>query len=356
MSPAADGVRAPGDGRPGRVRRSAAAARPASPADTLDPVTLPATQAPGDPSSSPSPDLTTPRPVPWGGVVGHLRASERLHAAVPAPLAMAALDGWQRALAAVRPARLAAARAAMDAVVGGTPREGEVDALALRSLSAAARSWESMWRPRSLIEMPVHGLEHLTGIESGRGVVLSMPHYGPLVGVAPLPRLVGPLLAAVGEQMVAETLPPGYHGHQIEQGRRVMTLSGIELVRASGSARAFAAALEQGGRIVLNFDVPGRSEVQFLGKTVELANGCTRLAEKTGAVVVPVVLRARGAGWYLHVDEPVDPAQLGGWEPALQVVADVHSRLVLEAPEYLEPPNRLSGWPDATRHGWRVRR
>jgi lauroyl/myristoyl acyltransferase len=299
------------------------------------------------------PDLTIPRPVPWGGVVPRLRASEAAHRLVPVPAAMALLDLAQRRAAARNPARLDAARAAMAAVVGGTEREADLEELALRHLSAAAHGWELMWRPRFLERMPVEGLDRLRAVEPGRGIVFSAPHYGPLVGLAALPRAVGPIDVAVGEHLAAAEAPRGYGGYQIEQSRTVILRAGFRPVRAQASARTFSRTLKDGGQVLLNFDVPGKYAVQFLGKTVDLMNGTARLAQSTDSVVVPVLPQPRGRGWVVHIDEPIDPRRHDSWQSVLQAAADVHSRLVLEAPEHLESPLRDGGWAVATRDGWR---
>jgi lauroyl/myristoyl acyltransferase len=297
--------------------------------------------------------LTTPRPVPWGGAVARLRASEALRRFVPAPLAMAALDLGHRLAARRDPQRLAQARATMEAVVGGTHRERDLDRLAVRHLSAWARGWELMWRPWLLASMPVEGAKALRDLEPGRGVIFSVPHFGPLVGVAALPRVVGPVHAAVGEHMVAAEAPAGYHGYQNEQVRKVLRDFGFRMVRAMGSARTFTEVLEGGGRVLINLDVPGKAPVRFLGKPVELMNGTARLAIGTDSVIVPAVPLPRGRKWYVHLGAPLDPREHDSWEDLLQATVTAVEDLVLRAPEYFENPLRESGWAVADRTGWR---
>jgi lauroyl/myristoyl acyltransferase len=298
-------------------------------------------------------DLLAPRQVPWGGWVARLRASSGLRRFLPARVAMAALDLGQRLAVARNPHRLDEHRAAMEAIVGGTPLEDDLDQLAFRHLCAWARGWELMWRPWLLERMPVEGLEGLQGIEPGRGVVFPAPHFGPLVGMAALPRYVGPIHAAVGEHQVGDEVPAGYNGYQVEQVRRYMRECDFVPVRAMGSARTFTQVLRDGGRVMLNIDVPGKTPVQFLGKTVELMNDTARLAQSTDSVVVPVVPLPRGRKWYLHVAEPIDPRTFSSWEDLLQAVVDAVGELVLRAPEYLENPLRDGGWAVANRDGWR---
>ena len=301
------------------------------------------------------PDISTPRTVPGKGLVTRLRASETAHRLVPAPVALAGLDLAHRLAAARRPERLVASRAAMAAVVGGTPQEADLDELALRHLCAAARGWELSWRPWLLERLPVEGLDRYREIEPGRGVVFSSPHYGPPLGLLTLSRAVGTIDTAVGEHMAAADVPAGYNGHQIEQLRRVMLRSGYRPVRAASSAREFTRTLRGGGRVLLSFDVPGTVPVQFLGKTVELKNGAARLAEHTDSVIVPTLALPRGRGWYVHLDDPIDPRRFPSWRELLQAVADVQTRLVQRAPEHLESPLRAGGWATATATRWSAR-
>lgn len=298
-------------------------------------------------------DIAVPRPVPWDGILPRLRGSQGLRRLVPAPLAMSALDAGQALAARRDPGRLAAARTAMAAVVGGTAREPELEELARRHLGAQAHGWELMFRPWLLEAMPFTGLEAVLDIEPGRGIVFSTPHYGPQIGLARLPQHVGPVDVAIGDHLYANEALPGYHGYQNEQTRKVLGRNGYRMVRAIGSARTFTSTLASGGRVLINFDVPGKTPVQFLGKTVELASGTARLAEQTDSVVVPALPRPSGRGWYAYLDTPLDPRQHNGWEHLLQATADAMSRLILEAPEYLEDPLRESGWAVATPDGWR---
>jgi lauroyl/myristoyl acyltransferase len=240
----------------------------------------------------------------------------------------------------------------MDAIVGGTGWEGDLDRLAFRHLCAWARGWELTGRPWLLKNMRVQGVEALHDVEPGRGVVFSAPHFGPLVGMAALPQHVGPVHVAVGEHQVAD-LPAGYDGYQIEQVRRYMRECDLVPVRAIGSARTFTEVLKGGGRVLLNLDVPGRTPVLSLGEMVELMNGTVRLAQSTDSVVVPVIPLARGRRWYLHVAAPIDSRNYPAREDLLQAIVTSIEELILRAPEYLENPLRDGGWAVATRDGWR---
>jgi lauroyl/myristoyl acyltransferase len=299
-------------------------------------------------------DAATPRPVPWGGLVAHLRASTAWRRVVPASLVMAATGVAVRLVVRLRPQRLERARLAMAAVVGGTPREQDLPRLTRRHLIVWPQAWETAWRPWHLRRMPVEGLDRLASVAPGRGVVLSTTHYGPPIAMAYLPRTVGPIYAAVGDHLF-QSNPPGYDGHQNEHSRAMLTGGGWQLVRARGSADVFARVLRGGGFVSLSFDVPGSARVRFLGKTVGVKSGTARLAADTDSVVLPAAMVRRGSGWAVHIDEPIDPRDHPTWESVLQATADVHSRLVLAAPEYLESPLREGGWAAATADGWHAK-
>ncbi|MGZ4608535.1 MAG: hypothetical protein ACXVXV_20570 [Blastococcus sp.] len=303
---------------------------------------------------APEDDGTIGRPVPWDGVVARLRASELVRRVVPLPVALTASDLAQRLAVARNPRRLEAARAVMDAVLGGTDREAEARELAFEHLCARSRGWEFAWRPWLLAKIPVEGLERLASIEPGRGIVFSKAHSGPPGGMGNLPRAVGPIYQAVGDYLFAPA-PPGYNGYQNEQSRTLLSAAGFRMIRAHGSRATFASVLKAGGRVLVNIDVPGTAPVRFLGKTVEIKSGTARLALDTDAVVVPVAILPRGRGWVIHVDEPIDPRDHAGWETLLQAVASAHEPLVLRAPELLESPLRAGGWAEATAAGWRAR-
>jgi lauroyl/myristoyl acyltransferase len=156
---------------------------------------------------------------------------------------------------------------------------------------------------------------------------------------------------AVGDHLL-EPAPPGYNGYQNEQTRSLLRRFGYRLVRAAGSRDTFAAVLRAGGRVQINFDVPGSAPVHFLGKTVGVKSGTARLAMDTDAVVVPVALLPKGRGWRIVVAEPLDPRAHADWQSLLQATAAAHEGFVLAAPETLESPLRDGAWAVATASGW----
>jgi lauroyl/myristoyl acyltransferase len=299
--------------------------------------------------------MCTPHPVPWGGVFDRLRASVGLRRLVPTGVALAATDLTHHTLLGLSPSRLAEARAVMQAVVGGTHLEGDIERLARRHVASAARQWELSWRFWELERTPVNGLERLRAAQAtGRGVLISFTHYGPFTAWAPVPRLVDRLLTPVGEWLV-EKPRPGYNGYQLEQRRRVLCRSGYALVLADGSARPMMRALKNRETVILAMDLPGNTPTRFLGKTVELTNGTARLVAATDSIIVPGAIVPRGRRWEIQFQEPLDPRDHSSTGELHQALATVHEEIIMQAPEHLESPLRTGGWKIANREGWRVR-
>lgn len=295
-----------------------------------------------------------PRPVPWGGVVARLRGSTALRRVVPLQVAVAGTRLVYLLAARLRPDRLVTARAAMAAVVVGTPQEGRLEELTRRHAGARAEAVEFNWRPWRLARIPVDGLDRILDARaSGRGTVISFVHLGPMNGRTRLGRMLAPVHVPVGS-WVFEDPPAGYPGYRLEYVRRLTRDAGQRMVTARGSRAALTAVLADGGIVMLAMDLPGSTTTTFLGKHVQMASGSARMACDTDAVVVPVALlpgpRSR---WRIEVGEPLDPRAFESWTELHQALADWHSARILQAPEHYEDPVRPGAWTVADGSGWR---
>ena len=296
-----------------------------------------------------------PRPVPWGGNIARLRASERVRKVIPTGLALTFSDLVYGALYARNPARRAAAEAAMEAIVGGTPAEPDIPRLARRHALAEARQWEMAFRPWELRSSPIDGIDNLRKARvSGRGIIISITHFGPLLGWVALARHLDETFHVPTGEWFFEPPPAGYNGYQVEQRRKVLIESGFALLRARGSARPLRQLLKDGEMVILNIDLPGSTPTPFLGKTVEMTNNTARLATFSDSLVVPAALVPEGRRWRIRIEEALDPRDHPTPDDLHFAVMDVHTRAVMRAPEHLEDPLRLGGWAQATRAGWRV--
>jgi lauroyl/myristoyl acyltransferase len=302
------------------------------------------------PSTQPA---CAPRPVPWGGPLARVRASVRGRRLVPTGLALVGTDLLQRLMLVLRPGRLAAGTAAMEAVVGGTPAEESVPGLARRHVSAMARGWELTWRPWELRKVPIDDLPRLRAAHAeGRGLLISYPHLGPPAAWVSLANSLRPVHCPVGDWALDDPRP-GYNGYQVEHRRKLYCDAGFELLHANGSARTLIRVLKGGGIVHLAMDLPGQTPTPFLGKTVEMADGTARLAKMTDCLIVPAALVPRGRRWAVHVEETVDPRDYASPADLHQALAVIHEKFIMSAPEHLEDPLRPGGWAEATRHGWR---
>lgn len=291
-----------------------------------------------------------PRPVPWGGVTARLRASVRGRRLVPTSVALAGTDLIYTIATRLSPSRTRAAEAAVRAVVGGTRAETDLVRLARAHVAAQARGWELTWRPWELDRIPVLGASRIARARaSGRGLVISHAHLGPLAGWVPLGRLLRPLYHPAGD-WVAHPPRPGYNGYQLEQRRRLLREAGIELVHATGSALTLYKTLRRGGAALLTMDAPGDRRTPFLGKPVELDDGTAQLATRTDSLVLPAALLPAGRRWEIRIGRPLDPRDHSTADDLHLALAAVHEEFILAAPEHLENPLRL--WAHADADGW----
>ncbi|MBN1091244.1 hypothetical protein JKP75_00710 [Blastococcus sp. TML/M2B] len=276
---------------------------------------------------------------------------------MPAPVMLSLIAAIEMFASSRRPERLDASRAAMEAVVGGTCSEADIQRLARRHAVAQAQGEELAWRPWLLRRLPIRGAGHLTeAVASGRGVIVSFVHLGPLVGRAVLGRLLPTAHLPVAEYLFQNN-PPGYDGYRAERIRRILRASDYRILPAKGSGRALREVLGSAGIVMVAMDVPGPTPTDFLGKSVELANGTSKLASATNSLVVPISVRPRGRfGWEVTVETVLDPQDFPSWAELHQALADVHDGVVTRHPEHLESPLRDGGWARADRFGWCVSR
>src|SRR4051812_28051627 len=172
--------------------------------------------------------------VPWDGVLAWLRGSVALRRLVPMPLAVAVIRAAYTLAMARRPERLDVSRAAMAAVVGGTPAESRLDELTRRHPVAMAEGRELNWRRWLLGKVPVDGGERIVAARAtGRGVIVCFTHYGPLNGRMSLGDYLQPAAGPTGDWFY-ESPPKGYYGYWFEYCRSLTRGSGFLCLPARG--------------------------------------------------------------------------------------------------------------------------
>jgi lauroyl/myristoyl acyltransferase len=126
----------------------------------------------------------------------------------------------------------------------------------------------------------------------------------------------------------------------------------VPLIASEGCFPVVTELLRRGAVVVMAFDWPGSVESRFLGKPVRLAAGTARLAEVSGALVVPVMRDFRQLRLRTTFGAPLGAAP-GGWRQLHDAVAAHHERWILECPAALEDPRRAGAWEEAaTAESW----
>jgi lauroyl/myristoyl acyltransferase len=275
---------------------------------------------------------------------------------VPTRVAVDRAEAHGRALWCQNPREQARARAAMAAVVAGTDRAHEIEALARRHVIEARVKETLFWQPWREPQLDLASRCALDqALRCGRGVVLSACHAGHynlgVTAVAATGRVVHSAMAWALE----EQPPPGYWGRRVAHRRAHASERGERLFRAAGSFEVVRRLLGEGEIVSLLFSMPGSCDTWFLGKSVMLASGSSRLAFAADAVVLPIRVRREHHRMHLDVAAALDPRAFGGIEELHDALAGVHERWILEDPAVLDDPNRPGAWErGAGPQGWRA--
>ena len=215
------------------------------------------------------------------------------------------------------------------------------------------RYWaEVFWiRPRRKAEFvaaaEVEGLDNiLAARDTGRGIVLALPHLGNWEAAGAKAEDVGiPVLA------VAESLPNPLITDWFIDVRNHMGIDVVLTGRGHRITPALVERLEAGGTVALlaDRDLSGRGiEVEFFGERTTIPAGPVTLADRTGAVLLPVgCYFAPGPGHRFVVHPPLELPRQGTTEERVaagaQRLAGVLEDIISEAPEqwHMFQPN----WP-----------
>jgi KDO2-lipid IV(A) lauroyltransferase len=180
----------------------------------------------------------------------------------------------------------------------------------------------------------VHYLKE--GLASGRGVILALPHLAnwDLAGVWAV-RTLGIPFTTVAERLDPETLYDRFVAYRESLGMEVLPHTG------GAAFGTLARRLRAGGLVCLVADrdlSESGVEVQFFGDTARMPAGPAILAQRTGALLLPVTL------WYDEsrimqgrVHPPIDVPESGdrAEQTAVmtQALADVFAGGIAEHPE-----------------------
>jgi lauroyl/myristoyl acyltransferase len=295
--------------------------------------------------------------MPRADLALRLKTSPLLRRLVPTRLVVDMAASRGEALWSSAPEQRARALAAAEAIVGGTARAGEVEAIARERLIAQEIERMILWQPWPVPMLERGTLERLQGaISVGRGVLLSLCHFGPIYYTSGIGLRLGRSMYVVSGAWMLAPPSPDYWGRRLARRLQGLRHYGARAVPAPGSFDVLAELLRRGEPILINFDVPGRHETRFLGKPVMLTAGTAKLAFTADALVVPVRIRSQRHRHWLDAGEVLDPRELSGVRELHEALAAVHERWILEQPALLEDPRRAGSWEDATADRWPLSR
>jgi len=238
--------------------------------------------------------------------------------------------------------------AAMEAIVGATPRAHEITELARQSLIESEAAKALFWEPWATPHVDQQSAARLREVLSAdRGVLFSACHLGPYTPSMSILKPLGHVPFVVAGPWFFEKPTPGLWGRRIAHWWKC---SNARYICSRGSFPILKALLERGDLVYLFYDLPGPHQTRFLGKTAMLADGSARLATETDALVVPVRARRVRHRIWEDVGPALDPRQFAGVDQLHSALAEVHGRWILEHPEEMEDP-RGFGW-HATSAEW----
>jgi lauroyl/myristoyl acyltransferase len=287
--------------------------------------------------------------MPPAGLRIDIKTSPLLRSLIPARALLARAVRHGRELWQTSPEQRQNAIATMAAIVAGTARAEEVEALAQEHLIERELDKVFFWRYWSCKLDDASAVLVREALSSGRGVVVSACHSGAYyLAMRARPFRRAEQYSVVGAWFLE---PPSrdYWGRRLARWRKGAL---GRPVSARGSFPILAALLARGKLLYLFYDMPGSRETHFLGKTAMLADGTARLASESDALVVPLRARRIGARVWLQVAPPLDPREHAGAEELHRALAAHHERWILEEPEMMTDPNGFGWEGGALPEGW----
>jgi lauroyl/myristoyl acyltransferase len=245
------------------------------------------------------------------------------------------------------------ALAVTETIVGGTPRAGELEALAREHLVEQAVHRTLFWQPWKMPSMDARSTENAQlALSRGRGVLVSSCHLGPIfLHFWPLSAIRAGY--AIAGPWFFEEPTPDYAGRRLARWHKGLEPRDERLLPSQGVFAQLRALLAQGEMALMYFDMPGSRCTRFLGKPVMLATGTARLAIDADALVLPIRARRDGHRVWTDAQAPLDSREFSGYEQLQDELAGVHERWILERPGALEDPNRRGAWEGAASgSGW----
>jgi len=208
-------------------------------------------------------------------------------------------------------------------------------------------------RPRIISDAAIVDGHHLHAAKAaGRGVIVSYCHFGPFpaIGVTAL-ALVNDVHQVAGAWLAAprlDAITP-----RVRRWRHLFDQAGVPLISSEGCFVTLVDLLRRGATVVMAFDWPGSVDSILLGRPVRLASGTARLAEATGALVVPAMREFNRLELRTIFSPALESSTHGGWRGLHDALVSHHEAWIRECPAALEDPRRPGAWEAAaTAESW----
>jgi lauroyl/myristoyl acyltransferase len=195
------------------------------------------------------------------------------------------------------------------------------------------------WHPEQLWSQRVRGIERLTtDRDPDRSMIMNFMHHNLYEGLFQSLTNAGADITILAS---AQVLSPGT-STGLKQHMRVV-LGQCRYFPSSGGIDLIQSKLEPGMIMAVASDVPGHTEVKFLGRRVLSSFGAPLISTRTNSPVVVVTNRRDEQGAYIQVHEPLEPKDFDGPMDLLQEILRQHEEAILEWPEVLEMPRARFG-------------
>lgn len=220
-----------------------------------------------------------------------------------------------------------------------TDRAPEIPELARRFAENTLLRTYVRWHPEPLRHREIRGLEWLTTQrDQVRSTVLSFLHHGWYEGLFSSLRNAGaPVTPLLSPLVLSRDTPVGLRQHG-----RIMA-DGNGAIQAVGGTDHIQSQLRPGMTMAIASDVPGHTEVTFLGRRVLASYGAALIATRTNSPVVLATNHREGDRDYVQLHPPLEPKDFDQPIDLLQEILHRHGEAVLAWPEVLEIPRARWG-------------
>jgi KDO2-lipid IV(A) lauroyltransferase len=228
-------------------------------------------------------------------------------------------------------------------VVGDQPSQAQLRSLSRRAMRSYMRYWMEAFRLPAMSPEEIDrrtdakGWEKiLTTLDSGRGVILALPHVGNIDHAGVWITQRGAPFTTVAERLRPESLFERFVAYRESLGMEVLPLTGSAVNVFGTLARRLRA-----GRmvcLVADRDLSATGvEVDFFGRPALMVGGPAALALQTGAALMPVSLWYDGDHWGILVQEEIPVPGTGSRKDKIRVMtqdlADAFAEGIAAHPE-----------------------